>query len=141
MVNRALLDLASPIPDGAVMHDWWLALTAVAFGKLMPVDEPTILYRQHGANVVGVGKPRSFRSVLSRLWHDPKLQRELAGSSIQASAFLSRFGDRLSAKDRLAAQEFIRMVGCGAWLRRYSAVRFGLFRTGWRNNIGYLLRL
>lgn len=141
MANRALLDFASPIPEDAAMHDYWLTLTAVAFGKLVPVDEATILYRQHGANVVGVGQRRSFRSILSRLRRDPKLQRELAASSLQITAFLTRFGARLSAKDRIAAEEFIRMVGHGSWVRRYSALRYGLYRTGLRNNIGYLLRL
>lgn len=35
------------------MHDWWLTLIAACFGKVSYLDKPTILYRQHGSNVLG----------------------------------------------------------------------------------------
>ncbi|MBS6942290.1 MAG: glycosyltransferase family 2 protein, partial [Clostridiales bacterium] len=53
MVNRALLDLAAPWPDQAVMHDWYLALAAACFGQIGLVEEATLDYRQHGRNQVG----------------------------------------------------------------------------------------
>lgn len=39
--------------DGLLMHDWYLALLASAIGKLVYLDIPTELYRQHDANVLG----------------------------------------------------------------------------------------
>jgi glycosyltransferase involved in cell wall biosynthesis len=48
--NRALLDLALPIPKGAPYQDWWLAMVAVAFGRLVPLPGATILYRRHATN-------------------------------------------------------------------------------------------
>jgi len=53
-INRALAEIANPIPDVAIMHDWWLALTAAACGKLLFIDEKLIKYRQHSENTVGV---------------------------------------------------------------------------------------
>ena len=52
MFNRALLRAAIPMPR-IVMHDWWLAQCAAALGTLLFVEEPTVLYRQHGSNVLG----------------------------------------------------------------------------------------
>jgi hypothetical protein len=52
-VNRALLDLALPFPPGISIHDWWLALIAAAAGDVVTLDEPTVRYRMHGANVIG----------------------------------------------------------------------------------------
>jgi hypothetical protein len=52
MLNRALLRLALPVPR-VVMHDWWLAQCAAALGSLLFVPEPTVLYRQHGGNLLG----------------------------------------------------------------------------------------
>ncbi|MEI6100951.1 MAG: glycosyltransferase family 2 protein, partial [Eubacteriales bacterium] len=54
MINRALLDRVrfgslGPI----VMHDWWVALVASAFGKIVFLDKPTIKYRQHADNQIG----------------------------------------------------------------------------------------
>ena len=53
MINNKLLRLAKKMPKDVLMHDWWLALTASAFGKVVFLDTPTILYRQHGDNQVG----------------------------------------------------------------------------------------
>lgn len=53
VMNRALLKKALPIPPEALMHDWWLALVASLVGKISYVTEPTVLYRQHGRNLLG----------------------------------------------------------------------------------------
>ena len=65
-VNRALLDFGLPIPDG-VWHDWWLALCAASTGVVESTRAPSVLYRQHSANVVGGAEPprRSFLSSLA----------------------------------------------------------------------------
>lgn len=62
LVNRALLRLAVPVPDSAVMHDWWLALIAAATGRILYLDQPLMSYRQHSTNVVG---PKSFVDALA----------------------------------------------------------------------------
>ena len=56
MINQTLLELARPIPPEALMHDWWIALVASAFGKIDYTPETTILYRQHGKNDTGAKK-------------------------------------------------------------------------------------
>lgn len=52
-VNRALLDVALPLPPQVIMHDWWLALMAAATGTIVRVPESLVDYRQHSTNVVG----------------------------------------------------------------------------------------
>lgn len=52
-MNRALLEIATPVPPDAFMHDWWSALCAAAMGHIGFVDQATILYRQHGRNAIG----------------------------------------------------------------------------------------
>lgn len=51
--NRALLNIALPIPTGAHMHDQWLAMKAQQNEGLAFLDVPTVMYRQHSNNVVG----------------------------------------------------------------------------------------
>lgn len=41
-------------------HDGWLALAAGAYGRVVAVDEPLVLYRQHDRNVLGA-KPQEGR--------------------------------------------------------------------------------
>ncbi len=52
-MNRPLLELALPIPSGT-LHDWWLAACAAAAGTIQRAPHPTVLYRQHSSNVIGV---------------------------------------------------------------------------------------
>ncbi len=53
LVNRSLLKIALPLPDSLLMHDWWLALCAATFGRIVYVNKTLVLYRQHERNVVG----------------------------------------------------------------------------------------
>lgn len=53
--NRELLELViKKLPGFTVMHDWWLYLTAAAFGKVIYDKKECILYRQHAKNQVGM---------------------------------------------------------------------------------------
>jgi glycosyltransferase involved in cell wall biosynthesis len=53
IANRKLLDLALPFPVDIKMHDHWMVVCAAFSGELDYITEPTMLYRQHSANLVG----------------------------------------------------------------------------------------
>lgn len=53
LINRSLLKLAHPVPQGVLMHDWWLALLAASTGKIGFIPTQLVKYRQHGGNVLG----------------------------------------------------------------------------------------
>jgi glycosyltransferase involved in cell wall biosynthesis len=64
-MNRALLGAAVPVPPGS-MHDWWLSLSAAAYGTILRAEPPTVRYRQHAANVVGAPPRHAFVKKLVR---------------------------------------------------------------------------
>lgn len=74
--NLALLKLATPIPDVALMHDWWPALCAAACGKISYIEKPTTLYRQHGSNTIGakglLNSINPFRNGIKARWQNVK---------------------------------------------------------------------
>ncbi len=53
MINQIALQISNPIPDDALMHDWWIALKVCESGKISYLDKSTILYRQHNNNTLG----------------------------------------------------------------------------------------
>ncbi len=60
--------LAAPMPAGG-LHDWWCALAVTGCGGRLVFDpEPSLLYRQHGGNLVGggVGRLDRMRRMLGR---------------------------------------------------------------------------
>jgi glycosyltransferase involved in cell wall biosynthesis len=55
MLRREVLERALPFPEpvGTPFHDHWLALVAMAAGRLDYIDRPLYDYTQHGGNVIG----------------------------------------------------------------------------------------
>ncbi|MCH3910261.1 MAG: glycosyltransferase family 2 protein [Limosilactobacillus oris] len=74
------------------MHDWWLALITAAFGKVSYINEPTILYRQHGDNQVGASN-KSFVSICKRVLDNHKDRQKLQQSINYAEELLSEYDE------------------------------------------------
>ncbi len=55
MINRKLENFAVKYTDARriEMHDWWCMAIAATFGEIAYLNEPTIMYRQHGDNTLG----------------------------------------------------------------------------------------
>ncbi|WP_409076863.1 glycosyltransferase family 2 protein [Bombilactobacillus bombi] len=61
--NKALMQIIKPNFDQAIMHDWFIALIACCYGKIVFINEETVLYRQHDDNAVGVKSSHSFKYI------------------------------------------------------------------------------
>jgi len=94
--NRALADLVVAEPAFMVIHDWWLALVAAAFGHIETVSEPTVLYRQHGDNNIGAKKVLSPSYVYHFFTDIDKMAEKVNDSYKQAGCFLKAYFSRLS---------------------------------------------
>lgn len=104
LINQSLAEKSVPVPDRAIMHDWWLAMVATAFGKLVLLDSPLVHYRQHEANTIGAKqyvKPgRTSRSFWQRLI-GLQPNEHLFEVALQADEFRQRFGRQLGSSERL----------------------------------------
>jgi len=74
--RASLLALARPLP-ATMYHDAWLALLAAATGKVQMLETPTIHYRQHGSNLVGV-KKHGMVAKMRHLWWSMNAPRPLS---------------------------------------------------------------
>lgn len=125
--NRALLEASGLVdaarPRDVMMHDWWLTLVASAFGTITYLDRPTILYRQHGGNVLGAPGSNFGRYMRmlrnQRPWR--KAQTYLSRVSRQAASFGQFYGDRLDPTQRMLVE---RVAGL-----REGHVQVGLLRA------------
>lgn len=65
-INKKLANLAnisSSDHSKIAMHDWWYALHAQFFGKIIYIDKATIKYRQHQNNTLGAQKDSLLRYI------------------------------------------------------------------------------
>jgi hypothetical protein len=127
LFNRPLLEAASPLPEAAAMHDWWLACCAAALGRIHYIEEPLVLYRQHGANAIGAG------GGFFRLGRLRQARQRIERSAAQAAALRDRLRDRGVAGDHPAARtvhEYVKLFEpeASAWRRGWRTYHLGIGR-------------
>lgn len=137
MANRALLNLAQPIPqEHILMHDWWLALVAAAFGHIGIVPHPLMVYRQHGKNTLGA-KRFCLGQKIEQVFKDENRQ---AGKILQqARAFLDQYQSRLSSQQLSALKAFLKFDRFSFPQRAFSIFKYGLYKQGLLRNADLLL--
>lgn len=104
MFRRALLDVAQPLPK-AWIHDEWLGIVASVSGRVDVLDEPLVLYRQHGGNQIGAARMnlRHYigRMIFSRTDRNARLLAR-ATQMAEHPVFATRPAMREIAIDKLA---------------------------------------
>lgn len=123
MINHTLAELWSGTED-VLMHDWYLALLASALGKLVFIDKPGELYRQHADNVLGA------RTLSKRFkkWIRPhilfKVYWDLIKNSQKQASFL--LDKPLSPSDRELVQAFVAIMDKPILERYQTLKKYGL---------------
>jgi len=92
MMNRELIEVALPVSNQVVIHDWWLALCASAVGEVVYINQAMVKYRQHGSNEVGVRSYVVLLNPFSKSWLTAlrKNRMQLLTSMLQAKELLER---------------------------------------------------
>lgn len=143
LCNRALVELALPIPAEAPIHDWWIALVAGAMGRIAFVDEPTVLYRQHGANTFGA-QSLGIKSLLRRMAATPvaavRSSRDLAlRSQAQAARLLANYGEGMDGRTREIVASYATLSERGFFSRRVQILKHRFFPRGPLRTLAFLI--
>jgi glycosyltransferase involved in cell wall biosynthesis len=107
VLNREMYRIAlSYIPKYCIMHDWWLYLVATCFGQVIYDEKPSILYRQHGGNVMGIdGTYQTERR--NRL---KKFQSRKSNICIQAGEFARLLSEHGATEQKREQYETARLL-------------------------------
>lgn len=148
MMNRALREKIGSIPPEAAVHDWWVACVAAAFGNIIAVSTPTMLYRQHDANVIGARKAGSAAALrdlpvesVRAFGKISRVRSDIRKAAIQARAFLAQFGNLLNESDREFIAAYAQIPDQNFLKRKIDIARLHLQREdGLLKNAGLLIR-
>jgi len=147
LINKPLLKLAQPLPKEAIMHDWWIALVASAFGQIDFLAKPMVLYRQHDRNAIGA---KNWKSVSARCRHAKKalhkferqnMRKGLLKTMHQAAAFLHRYGDRLNPEKKEIVENYAVLHSLNFLKKRYLFFKHRYFKSSFSKNIGMFFLL
>lgn len=134
MVNRALRDKMLRITniDNTIMHDWWAALVAAQFGKTAFIDEPTILYRQHGDNSLGALGINKLSYIARRVWQKKQIQESMRLGRLQAREFAKTYN---LPTDSLAVR-YAALEGKSRRVRQRFYKENDMYKTGTMRRLG-----
>ena len=133
MINRALRNVLK-FSNEAVCHDWYIALTAAAFGKIVFINEPLVDYRQHSSNVYGA-VPR--RNLFQKLLKRKELHQRLCLTEKQAAAFLEQHRSYLSKEQIEILEAWSRLLMEKSYFKRLvKTVRYGFRKNDWLRTLG-----
>jgi glycosyltransferase involved in cell wall biosynthesis len=138
MINQGVRRIlqSNSLPKRARFHDGWLGLIAASVGKIGFIREPTLLYRQHGANIVG---NRGFLSyVFNRISNVGKQKRALSELYIQAEEFAFLYHDFIDGRKLEIITRFSRLGKVNFIKRRIIIIRYGYLKSGIIRNIGLI---
>ena len=140
MINRQLADIVKKAhAEDMLMHDWWAALAAAAFGRVVFIDEPLIKYRQHGGNVLGAVDNRSMKGISAVLKNRSHTKERINASYEQAARFLRIYGDELPAEARRTVEAYISVKGCIKPVRIAKLIKYGFLKQNFMSAVGQLI--
>ena len=132
-LNRRAVQLvaASEVPPSS-LHDWWSYLVvAVVGGRLIADATPTVLYRQHGGNLVGA-PPSMRRRAVAALRRGPGVFMGVLRNHVAAL----RAQPHLLSPEAAAALDILHAGLHGPLRQRMAALRLpGLTRQTWQETL------
>lgn len=121
MLNRSLVQKASPVPAEDTMHDSWVTRVAALVGQIGYIDIPLVDYRVHGSNVSTIALPRSLLGrVTSRLKNgmvsalrtkQQEYHAMFENAACVSDVLLVRLGQHISANQRDVLQTCLSLPG------------------------------
>ncbi len=141
MINRALRGYIRTRPREAVMHDWWAALVAAAFGEIGVVYAPTMLYRQHGDNSVGAYRASDPALAFKKLANGARTRAVYDSMFRQAACFAETYRAELTPEQYALCAAYGAMLGKGKAAKIGTVVKYGFYKNTLVRNLGQFVAI
>ncbi len=142
VINKAMRNLACPVPSQAILHDHWIALLAAACGKWAAIAEPTVLLRNHDANVTrkATGITDKFKRMITNTFSTDEYEYFIKIRVQQANALLKRTNHLISAEQTALLRDFLQLADTGGFSRKRIFLRNKFYRTTFFHTLKMILR-
>jgi len=149
LINDKLADLVKFNIKNIMMHDWYFALIASAFGEVVFLNKSTIKYRQHSNNTVGAKTNRGIKNIYKiakRAIQNNSIIKGIKGEKRysdklfkQAESFRKYYYNMLNKDKKNIIDEFCSINKSTKFTRIYKIVRYRFYKQGLIKLIGEFL--
>lgn len=137
MVNGALYRQIGQYSNDILMHDWWIAIYAIAFGKIEHLQAELMLYRQHSGQSVGARNIRSVSYIWAKL-RSGDSKDSMAQYVRQAKFFLAQYGEAICKKNKKLLEAFIDIPQQGKIKKIFTLCKYRFFKNTVPRALGQL---
>lgn len=140
MINRALFELVKNVPaENMLMHDWWFALVASAFGEIGFVKEPLIKYRQHDNNQLGAVNNKSVKGAFKIISKPLETKKRIASTYAHADIFYKYYKSFLKNDKCDIIEKYISIPQKNKPLRILLLIKNGFLKQNFMTAVGQLI--
>lgn len=140
MINKALMKFVeNENPQKMLMHDWWFALIAAAFGKIGFVKEPLIEYRQHKNNQLGAVNNRNLKGIIDAVKKQKTMSKKISRTYEQASEFYSCYMHLMNSEALKTTETYLSIPHKNKMCRIYTLVAHGYLKQNLMAAIGQII--
>lgn len=102
MLREKVIEKESLDTRAISMHDWWLTLIASQFGIIKFLDEDSMMYRQHNANVLGASVTRFSKLMkINKIgYFIDNTKKDVDSTFVQARYFWELYKDDINLDSR-----------------------------------------
>lgn len=140
MINRRLAALVENVaPEQMLMHDWWIALAASAFGKIGFIEQPLNQYRQHAHNQLGAVNNCSISGAVRVVKERSRTKKRVSITYTQADRFYHEYKDILPREAKKITETYLDIPSKRKIVRIIRLIRHRFLKQNLMTAIGQLL--
>ncbi len=142
IINRKLLEIASPIDQRALLHDHWLSIISSLTGKIAFLDEALIYHRVHDSNAsrsASEHKKEAAKDLRSKV-NNQNFHNYLFKQVDQAQAVLERLHPDLNDEQQSMLRDFISLKTTKGFKRKWLIVKNRFFKNTIYHTIKLIIR-
>jgi len=135
VMNRRLLDLALPLPEQALMHDWWLLLVCQLSGTVDYCPRVTMLYRRHQQAVTYAPRGGWGTAMQRFLFERQEVRSLFQGTARQAHVLLTRLEAAVARDHLVILRDYVQASEAGWFARRWLLMKSRVRRPSFMGTI------
>ena len=128
-MNKALITKINVPNTYFIMHDWYIALVASCFGYIVYIDKPTVFYRQHHTNAIGINRTNQLKLIFRKTSEFFKKEKNY-NTYLQAKSFVDEYKNCLNSEKYSLLSKYTSIPDKQKLIRIFILNKYNFYKHG-----------